>query len=360
MNRHNAMRLTQMNFSLIRPQAMASPALWWCLVGLFFGLTMIPFSVQAQTTSDSLSPISGRPESLEGILPADVLARTVLLKNDLEDIRVEMGKPKDKWVGGIASNASPHEVYFQALNLFLKANRLSLELTGSMGIQPAIRPVSEIRPYHIWMMVNESYKRILVVKQELGIPSANAEKPMDSEVTITLAGGAIVAVNRQINLILERPFTPGDVAHQVDLAIQYTDQLLSRFPGATSIPKAPSFERGKQPGEAFLRLVDCYERLESVANLSGVSILHFDRAGMNKAVNHFDFHPSDVYDMATLVVSDLAFLHAKFKDLDSPGRVPYPGGRIFPSHVYQRAGTLHAQLVELEKRVKKDPEWLNH
>ena len=84
-----------------------------------------------------------------------------------------MGKPKDVWVGGIASNASPHEVYFQALNLFLKANRLSLELTGSMGNQPAIRPASDIRPYHIWMMVNEAYKRILVVKQELGIPSSN-------------------------------------------------------------------------------------------------------------------------------------------------------------------------------------------
>ena len=359
MNRRKSTGPTQMNFFFIRPQGKAGPALWWCLVGLFFGLAMIPFNVQAQMTSDASSPISGRPESLEGILPADVLARTLLLKNDLEDIRVEMGKPKDKWVGGIASNASPHEVYFQALNLFLKANRLSLELTGSMGVQPAIPSVSEIRPYHIWMMVNESYKRILVVKQELGIPSSNAEKPMDSEVTITLAGGAIVAVNRQINLILERPFTPGDVAHQVDLAIQYTAHLLSRFQGTAPIPKPPPFERGKQPGEAFLRLVDCYERLESVAKLSGVSILHFDRTAMNKAVNHFDFHPSDVYDMATLLVSDLAFLHAKFKDLDSPGRIPYPGGRIFPSHVYQRAGTLHALLVDLEDRVKKDPEWLN-
>ena len=77
---------------------------------------------------------------------------------------MEIGKPKDVWVGGIATNASSHEVYFQALNLFIKSNRLSLELMGGMGIQPDINPTSTIKPYHIWLMVNEAYKRVLVVK----------------------------------------------------------------------------------------------------------------------------------------------------------------------------------------------------
>ena len=142
-----------------------------------------PISTHAQTASDPFSPISGRPVSLSGIIPADVLARTELLRNELEEIRVEMGKPKDEWVGGIASQASPHEVYFQALNLFLKANRLSLEMAGSMGIQPEIRGASAIQPFHIWMMVNEAYKRILVVKQELGISDSNSEQPKDGQMS---------------------------------------------------------------------------------------------------------------------------------------------------------------------------------
>ena len=330
------------------------------LLGLFFTVNLVPLTLQAQMTSDSLNPISGRSVTVSGILPADVFSRTVLLKKELEEIRIEMGKPKDEWVGGIASNASPHEVYFQALNLFLKANRLSLELTGSMGRQPDIRPASDIRPYHIWMMVNEAYKRILVIKQELGISASNAETLKESPTTITEAGGVIVAVNRQINLVLERPFTPGDVVHQVNLAIQYAAGLLKQFSGTTPIPDTPPFERGKQPGDAFLRLVDCFERLESIAHLSNVSVLHFDRTAVNKAVNHYDFHPSDVYDMATLLVSDLALLHAKINNLESPATVPYPSGHIFPSHVYQQAGILFAQLVELEERVKKDPNWLNN
>ena len=340
------------------PHRKGQSATWLIMLGLFFMVNLPPLTIQAQMTSDSLSPVSGRPVSASGILPADVFSRTVLLKNELEEIRIEMGKPKDEWVGGIATNASPHEVYFQALNLFLKANRLSLEITGSVGNQPKIRPASDIRPYHIWMMVNEAYKRILLIKQELGITSQKSENLKASTITMTEAGGAIVAVNRQINLVLERPFTPGDVVHQVNLAIQYAAGLLKQFRGTSPIPDTPPFERGKQPGEAFLRLVDCFDRLESIAKHSDVSVLHFDRTAVNTAVNHYDFHPSDVYDMATLLVSDLALLHAKIPNLDSPATVPYPSGRIFPSHVYQQAGILYAQLVELEERVKRDPHWL--
>ena len=358
MIREKRMDLLQNTPSGIRPNRKGWLATCLTLIGLFITVNLVPLTIQAQITSDSFSPVSGRPVSVSGILPADVYSRTVLLKKELEEIRFEMGKPKDEWVGGIASNASPHEVYFQALNLFLKANRLSLELTGSMGRQPAIRPASDIRPFHIWMMVNEAYKRILVIKQELGITASNAEILKESTTTITEAGGAIVAVNRQINLVLERPFTPGDVLHQVDLAIQYAADLLKQFPGTSPMPEAPPFDRGKEPGEAFLRLVDCFERLESIAKQSDVSVLHFDRTAVNKAVNHYDFHPSDVYDMATLLVSDLALLHANINDLDSPATVPYPSGHVFPSHVYQQAGILHAQLVELEERVKRDPNWL--
>lgn len=358
MIRDKRMDLLQNTPSGMRPQWKGWLATRLTLIGLFITVNLVPLTIQAQMTSDSLSPVSGRPVSVSGILPADVFSRTVLLKKELEGIRVEMGKPKDEWVGGIATNASPHEVYFQALNLFLKANRLSLELTGSVGIQPNIRPASDIRPFHIWMMVNEAYKRILVIKQELRITATNAENLKESTTTITEAGAAIVAVNRQINMVLERPFTPGDVVHQVNLAIQYAAGLLKQFPGTSPIPEASPFERGKQPGEAFLRLVDCFERLESIAKHSEVSVLHFDRTAMNKAVNYYDFHPSDVYDMATLLVSDLALFHAKIKNLDSPATVPYPEGHIFPSHVYQQAGILYAQLVELEERVKRDPNWL--
>ena len=128
------------------------------------------------------------------------------------------------------------------------------------------------------------------------------------------------------------------------LSIKYAAGLLKQFPGTTPLPKAPPFERGKQPGETFLRLVDCFQRLEDIAKHSGIPVLHFDRAAVNKAVNHFDFHPSDVYDMATLLVSDLAIFHARDKKPRYPSHdsiprrphfsfpcIPTSGGSICPT-----------------------------
>ena len=326
------------------------------LAGTFFVMMLIPFVTLAQVFTETLKPESGRTISLTGIHPADVLARTELLRDELEVIRFEMGKPKDSWEGGFANNASPHEVYFQAMNLFLKANRLSLELVGSMGSQPEAMAASNIYPYHVWLMIDAAYHRILAVKQELGISDSISERPQPSSTTMTEAGRAIVVVNRQINLVLERPFSPSDVHHQVSLAIQYAADLLKQFPDTTPIPDTPVFERGKQPTDVFLRLLECYERLETIAKYSKVSVLHFDRQALKKALQQFSFHPSDVYDMATLLVSDLAFIHAKIQNFETPDPIPYPG-RTFPSHTYQQAGVLYAQLVELEKSMKDDPKW---
>ena len=67
--------------------------------------------------------------------------------------------------------------------------------------------------------------------------------------------------------------------------------------------------------------------------------------------------PSDVYDIASLIVSELAYLHEQLKQLQSPRKV-YNPGRKLPSHVYQRTGILEKQLTDLLKRVEKKPGWL--
>ncbi len=68
--------------------------------------------------------------------------------------------------------------------------------------------------------------------------------------------------------------------------------------------------------------------------------------------------PSDVYDVATLLVSELTYLWEQLDDVPSPRQAYYPGRR-FPSHVYQRALLLERQLVELDQLVGSRPGWLN-
>ena len=70
-----------------------------------------------------------------------------------------------------------------------------------------------------------------------------------------------------------------------------------------------------------------------------------------------DVTPSDVYDVASLLVSELAYLHARLPNAGAPRSSYNPGDKL-PSHVYQRAGMLERQLSELNKWVEGSPDWL--
>ena len=64
-------------------------------------------------------------------------------------------------------------------------------------------------------------------------------------------------VNRQLNLLLERRFAPSDVYMQVTQAIGYAARQLAHNRDAMRIPDTPPFERNKQPGSVYFRLVNC-------------------------------------------------------------------------------------------------------
>jgi hypothetical protein len=324
---------------------------------LFFTIyALLVSTTWGQTTSMTPPPVSGRAVSPETILPADVLSRVQWFGEELEAIRFEMGKPKDRRVTRLATDALPHEVYFQAITLFIKADRLALELTGSTGLRP--RPVapSAIRPYHNWALVTAALDRLVTIKNELGIQETVSEKAHPPSTKPTEVARAIVQANRQLNLMLQRRFSSSDVFQQVSWGIQYAKALLAQFPAATPSAASPPFERGKQPGEVFLRLVQCFKHVEEIAHLSGTAALHLDAKAAKRAMDDFEIQPSDVYDLATLLVSDLTYLYGRLKDVPPIPSVPFPG-RKFPSHVYQQAGMLLDHLRALEQQVRANPDW---
>jgi hypothetical protein len=327
-------------------------------VGFFF---TIGCGIVLASNGGSLNepkPVSGHHISPEGMTPDDVLARVQMLRDSVELIRVEMGKPRAIQVNPLVTNVHPHEAYFQALTLFLKADRLALELTGSTGIPPEPISLSAIAPLHIWKMVNAAYHRIVTIKEELGLNEIVSERLDDSSSSLTETARAIVEANRQLNLLLERHFSPSDVSQQVLLASQYAQRLLAQFPPSSVASETLPLERGKHPADVFLRLVDCYAALEKIARLSGIPVLHLDSAAAHKVGSSRELEPSDVYDMATLLVSDLAFFHAQLKKHDSLKPIPYPG-RTFPSRVFQQATVLLHQLEALEQLVATDPTWIS-
>ncbi len=292
----------------------------------------------AQTTS----------ASREEITPPDVYVQTLLVRDELERIRLEMGKPQDTRRELRVTEAESREVFFQALSLFRNANQLSFDLTRERAELPE-KPVGTLRPVHVKAVVDAVLARLQRVKATLGNLEQIRAKPRDVAMTPSDVFRSIVQANRQINLLLDRQIAPSDVFQQVTLAVGYAAQLRTRFPG-TRMPEAPAFERHKRPRDVYNRLVTCFERVRAIMVQAGFSALMLD--------HHPDtIAPSDVYDIASLIVSELSFLHAQVDRLLSPPETYYPG-RKFPADVYQRAGLLEALLADLQTLAAASPSWL--
>ncbi len=288
-----------------------------------------------------------------GYIPADVLARVQLIRDELDELRFEMGKLKNQKFGLMVSKASPHEVFFQALTLNKKVNRLVSEMTGRLNSEENIAVPRNIRPFHVWRVVDATLQQIVMLKRKLGLRVRGSEKLVYKSATPTEVFLAIGLANQEVNLLLERPFVPRDVFIQVTLATHYAARLLAQFPSSQKFPKAPKRERGQRPADVYNRLIDCENRLSGIADRSHVSILKLETRNALPQ----DIQPSDEFDMASLLVSELAHFNGKLRSPYKPKQMKDPGLK-FPSHVHQQAGVLLSQLEELEQLVRTDPDWL--
>jgi hypothetical protein len=291
------------------------------------------------------------------IEPPDCYARAQRLAAEIELIRAEMGRPQDRRPQPAVKGAAPREVYFQALSLFRKADRLCYEITGDqLAAIPHAPPISAIEPGDVLGVLDAALRELEETKQRLGIREEAKEPKREASRTPSDVFAACLGATRQLNLLLERPFAPGDVFQQVSLAVAYAGRLLAAFPSIDTTPDLPAFKRRQRPADCFDRLAGCFTTLQKVIARSGLQVMQQapERPGdANEVV------PGDVYDMASLALAEVAFLHAHQADANPPylfeANMP---GRKLPAHVHQLAGVLDTQLNALAKLVEKKPNWL--
>ncbi len=339
---------------------------WWGHTGwnflILMGLFMTsPSTVYGQVDPATLNPVSGRSISLEEIIPADVLARVELLRDELELIRFEMGVPREPWPKIIVTNVAPREVIFQAFTLFRKAIRLRVEITGGPGIEGQLGLPPVIEPFHVWTIVDRAYRVVHGTKQILQITEPVEENLQDESVTPSEVFRAIVQANQQIDALYRRRLSAAETFHQMMVATQITAQLLAEFSGTTQMPNIPAFEHGKRPVDVYLLLNKCYARIHAILVYSGIETLTLQIPDLKpNDDDSANIRASDVYDLTTLLVSELAYLQGQLKDIVPANQRAYARGFKVPSHVYQRGEVLLSQLVELETRVSENPDWLTH
>ncbi|WP_447965342.1 hypothetical protein [Nitrospira sp. Ecomares 2.1] len=321
------------------------------MVGMLLSFPMTSLGMTKAITTPP--PVSGHELSIESITPADVFARVQLVRKELDDIRFEMGQPKSREVGLLVENATPHEVFFQAKTLNQKVSRLVTELTEEPDRIGTEEDPDDIRPFHVWKMVDTSLHRILSLKQQLGLPLTNSEALADAETSPNQVFFVIGLANTQLNLLLMHQFSPRDAAELIRLGIEYTTHLLGQFPNAPASAPLPPLERGRKSWNSYDHLIDCYMVLGSIARASNIQMLTLAPQNLDRP----DIRSNDVYDLGTLVISELAYLHSHLSHKPHPQPVRLHGP-ILPSHVYQQVGGLLAQLQVLQKQVQSHPDWI--
>lgn len=291
-----------------------------------------------------------------GFEPQDEAAELQRLVNqverELDQLRQYMGKPENETPDIPVFNAEPWEVYFQTLALSRNAERFAFEQTRQHSVSIEVRR-SNIKPNHIHELLGKIRAELARVREHYGINSLEPFKSELKEATYNDVFKSIVRANRQLNLMLDRRVSPSDVFEQVTIAIGYASTLLEPFPNTVLIPDEPDFIPNMQPADVYRRLLRCLEMVREVADRQGFKILSID----GNSIDYTGVEPNDVYHLASLVVAELAYLHAKNPKLTAPRDVAYVG-RKFPSHVYQRAGILESQLHQLRtctnsKRLEK-------
>ena len=110
----------------------------------------------------AIIPIQAEAREIE---PADVFVRVAMLREELELVRYEMGKPKSYQPELRVTGAVPREVYAQASALFELANRFCSEHTQELATPPN-RPEGEIMPSHVFELVSASLIQTRIVKQK--------------------------------------------------------------------------------------------------------------------------------------------------------------------------------------------------
>ena len=284
--------------------------------------------------------------------PTDVYTLSQQVAANIELIRLEMGIPEEDMTDIAISNAQPREVYFQALTLFKKSNRLMFEQLRERVDDPAAPP-KNIQPSDVFGLVDKANKIILQVKQSLNINETVTNESSNVERTPDEVYKLIIQVNRTLNTLLQNRFAPAEVYQQITYGVGLAASIMATVIATDRLGTEPVYVRKKTPTQVYRKLIDIYSIIHEVIKMSGENCLKIASSEYKRE----NVSPSDVYDLSSLLVSELKYLHTLTPNASPAKSSYYPGDKL-PSHVFQRAGRLENQISRLRQYVSTHKDWL--
>lgn len=278
----------------------------------------------------------------EKIQPRDVYALLESIGKDLDLINEAMGYPELKGLEINIKDAAPREVIFQALTLYKNANELNYEFSGEYELAPKI-PEKNIVPADVYRIVQKSQQHISKVKKFLKIKKENPIEVVTEDITPSQVFMLMVKNNRKINMLVEKPITYSDVYQQVVLAINYTAQILESKNEFFTIPILETEDELKKTSDVLNEFMSSFELLKKIAANNSLKILSIET---KDDYNTKNLRPRQLYDIATLLVSEVAYLNKVM--VKNPEKVSsYFPGKKYPNDIYYKSLVLKEQLEKL-------------
>ena len=278
------------------------------------------------------------------IEPPDVYQAVRQVSQDIELVREVMGRPKLDAPTWVVEHAEPRHVYYQAQTLFRKVDRLNRQFTNEESTMPRV-PTGEIEPQHVLQVIHAAQGLVENVREELGINYRSELPVREADREPKDVFRETVQLGRQLNLMLDRPIQPQDVYGQIELAATYVAGALTTDESIPVYGELPPFEPHKVPADVYRRVLECLGIAQDIGAQNGISVLQLN---LRRELRRRDIIPSDVYDLATTVLAEVAYLTLTLDafDVDVPP-IERPK-HVFPSHVYQMASMLQEELARLE------------
>lgn len=290
--------------------------------------------------------MSGVAGAAEEITPAHVFQVVGQVSADVELIRNVMGKPVLDAPPWIVDHAQPRHVLYQAQTLYRKANRLAEQLGVEVLPMPPVPHEEVIAPADVIKFVTGAHDQLDLVRRELGVTYSTDLPPFVPEQLPRDVLREVVQASRQLNLMLDQPILPADVYDLLELAATYVAGALTQDEAAPVYGILPPFEGGKVPADVYRRVLECLSLAQAIGASRGIEVL---RLNLRRELRRRDIAPSDVYHLATTLVSELAHLTLLLDARDVPRPAVERPKHIFPSHVFRMAGMLQNELATLEQ-----------
>lgn len=294
---------------------------------------------------------SGFDQAMAKVTPGDVYKSVAVVRADLGLIREKLKKEKNVQPELAITNATPREVFSLVKSMQEKVGQLYRERTDKAPDLLVFVPKGNITPKDVLAISDSAMDILKLMKKALNITEERIPQIDSSSMTPTDVIKSIIQANRQLNLMLDEKVTPSDVYQRVEQSINYAYVLRQQFPSA-QIPALPTLVSAS-PGDVYNLLINCFRIQRKIMVASGLKALDID----SSVAATKDTKPADVYDIASLVFSEVRSPYFAIKNRRLTPGVFYPGKKG-PAHAYQKAGALEAQLTELLKLVEKDPGWL--